>query len=158
MMNPKRFGRNSRVLSRVFSEDYEKTRTRSVMDPRSRGARRWNRVFLAACLLSLVVDPLFFFLQEITPEMCVETSVPFQIVLTVLRSLVDCFYVINIIVHFRTAFVAPSSRVFGRGELIIDLWKIAKRYLNKGFWIDLMAALPIPQVFIQVVFPCFFGF
>ncbi|XP_058199834.1 protein CNGC15b-like [Rhododendron vialii] len=153
MVNPKRFGRNSRVLSRVFSEDYEKTRTRSVMDPRSRGARRWNRVFLAACLLSLVVDPLFFFLQEITPEMCVETSVPFQIVLTVLRSLVDCFYVINIIVHFRTAFVAPSSRVFGRGELIIDLWKIAKQYLNKGFWIDLMAALPIPQVMFWAVLP-----
>lgn len=106
-----------------------------------------------ACLLSLVVDPLFFLLQEIRSEMCVENGVPMQIVLTVFRSLVDSFYVINIIVHFRTAFVAPSSRVFGRGELIIDSMKIAKQYLNKGFWIDLMAALPIPQVLFWVVLP-----
>ncbi|KAI7983660.1 Protein CNGC15c [Camellia lanceoleosa] len=154
--NSKINGNNSkgRVLSRVFSEDYEKAKKQySVMDPRGRGARQWNRVFLAACLASLVVDPLFFFVLQIRPEVCVETVVPLEIVLTVLRSVTDLFYTVNIFVHFRTAYVAPSSRVFGRGELIIDSWKIAVQYLNTGFWIDLMAALPIPQVLIWGVLP-----
>ena len=47
---------------------------------------------------------------------------------------------------FRTAFVAPNSRVFGRGELVMDAKEIAMRYLKSDFVIDLAAALPLPQV------------
>jgi cyclic nucleotide gated channel len=47
---------------------------------------------------------------------------------------------------FRTAFVAPSSRVFGRGELVMDPRAIAIRYLKSNFVVDLAAALPLPQV------------
>ncbi|KAF2284636.1 hypothetical protein GH714_028694 [Hevea brasiliensis] len=32
-----------------------------------------------------------------------------------------------------------------RGELVIDSSKIALRYLRKGFWIDLITSLPVPQ-------------
>ncbi|KAL6967228.1 hypothetical protein U1Q18_033032 [Sarracenia purpurea var. burkii] len=123
------------------------------MDPRGRGASRWNRVFLAACLVSLVVDPLFFLLPEVQPELCSKNGVPLGIVISVLRSIVDAFYIINIVINFRTAYVAPSSRVFGRGELVIDSRKIAARYLKRDFWIDLTAALPIPQVLNWVVLP-----
>ena len=38
------------------------------------------------------------------------------------------------------------SRVFGRGELVIDPKLIARRYLRSDFFIDLVAALPLPQV------------
>ncbi|KAL2492845.1 Cyclic nucleotide-binding domain-containing protein [Abeliophyllum distichum] len=51
----------------------------------------------------------------------------------------------RIFVRFRTAYVAPSSRVFGRGELVIDSSKIAIRYLQKSLWLDVIAALPLPQ-------------
>jgi cyclic nucleotide gated channel, plant len=50
------------------------------------------------------------------------------------------------ILKFRIAFVAPSSRVFGRGELVRDPDQIAIRYLKNDFIIDLAAMLPIPQV------------
>jgi cyclic nucleotide gated channel len=49
------------------------------------------------------------------------------------------------ILKFRTAFVAPNSRVFGRGELVRDPDQIAIRYLKNDFIIDLAAMLPIPQ-------------
>ncbi|XVE97461.1 hypothetical protein REPUB_Repub03eG0021700 [Reevesia pubescens] len=47
---------------------------------------------------------------------------------------------------FRTAYIAPSSRVFGRGELVIDPAQIAKRYLQRYFIIDFLAVLPVPQI------------
>ncbi|KAJ6731726.1 CYCLIC NUCLEOTIDE-GATED ION CHANNEL 15-RELATED-RELATED [Salix purpurea] len=35
---------------------------------------------------------------------------------TTLRTIVDAFYLIRMALQFRTAFIAPSSRVFGRGN------------------------------------------
>ena len=37
------------------------------------------------------------------------------------------------------------SRVFGRGELVIDPKLIARRYWRPDFFIDLVAALALPQ-------------
>ncbi|RZC91107.1 hypothetical protein C5167_028939 [Papaver somniferum] len=58
-----------------------------------------------------------------------------------------------IFVRFRTAFFAPSSRVFGRGELVIDPSRIASRYLAKEFCIERVAALPLPQILLWAVIP-----
>lgn len=134
----------SKVLSRVFSEDYERVK-RKILDPRGTVVQRWNKVFLMACLVSLFVDPLFFYLPG-TEGACIEIDTPIEIFLTIVRTIADIFYVIQIFIRFRTAYVAPSSRVFGRGELVIEPSKIASRYLQKEFWVDLIAALPLPQV------------
>ncbi|RVW97282.1 Protein CNGC15c [Vitis vinifera] len=135
----------AKVLSRVFSEDYERVKQK-ILDPRGKSIRRWNKIFLVACLISLFVDPLFFYLPDVRDKVCMDIEIPLEVVLTIIRSIADIFYMIQIFVRFRTAYVAPSSRVFGRGELVIDTSKIALRYLGKGFWIDLIAALPLPQV------------
>ncbi|MQL99907.1 hypothetical protein Taro_032638 [Colocasia esculenta] len=78
-------------------------------------------------------------------------------VLTLIRTLADVFYTLQIVIRFRTAYIAPSSRVFGRGELVIDPSKISSRYLSKCFWIDLIAALPLPQFLIWGVLPSLKG-
>ncbi|KAH9310208.1 hypothetical protein KI387_038119, partial [Taxus chinensis] len=52
---------------------------------------------------------------------------------------------VHMALQFRTAFIAPSSRVFGRGELVIEPIQIAKRYLSTYFIIDFLAVLPLPQ-------------
>lgn len=135
----------SKVLSRVFSEDYERA-NKKILDPRGSLIHRWNKMFLIACLVSLFVDPLFFFIPGAKDDMCIEVGLGLEIFLTVVRSLADVFYIVQIYVRFQTAYVAPSSRVFGRGELVIDSKKIAAKYLAKDFWIDLVAALPLPQV------------
>uniref|UniRef100_A0A1S4A8V9 Cyclic nucleotide-gated ion channel 18 n=2 Tax=Nicotiana tabacum TaxID=4097 RepID=A0A1S4A8V9_TOBAC len=59
----------------------------------------------------------------------------------------------HIIMKFRTAFVAPSSRVFGRGELVMDAKEIAIRYLKTDLIVDFTAALPLPQIVIKYVIP-----
>ncbi|GAU15676.1 hypothetical protein TSUD_109340 [Trifolium subterraneum] len=60
---------------------------------------------------------------------------------------------VKIFTKFRTAYVAPSSKVFGRGELVLTYSKIAVRYFSKGFWLDFIAALPLPQVLIWIIIP-----
>lgn len=135
----------SKVVSRVFSEDYERVK-KKILDPRGQTIRRWNNIFLVACLVSLFVDPLFFYLPEVQGDVCIDIAISLEAVLTIIRSITDVFYAIQIFVKFRTAYVAPSSRVFGRGELVIDSSKIASRYIRRSFWIDFIAALPLPQV------------
>lgn len=139
-------------LSRVFSEDYKAVKE-GILDPRGTTVNQWNKIFLVACLISLFVDPLFLYLPGAREDMCIDISVSLEVILTIIRSLVDVFYTIHIFVRFRTAYVAPSSRVFGRGELVIDSSKIALKYLHRDFWLDLLAALPIPQMLIWVVIP-----
>jgi len=135
-----------RVLSRVFSEDYKRVkRRRRIFDPRGQTIHQWNKIFLVACLISLFVDPLFFYLPIVQDEVCIDIGIAVEVFLIVIRSIADVFYVIHIFMRFHTAYVAPSSRVFGRGELVIDSSKIATRYLHKGFFLDFIAALPLPQ-------------
>ncbi|KAH0467870.1 hypothetical protein IEQ34_002903 [Dendrobium chrysotoxum] len=142
-----------KVLSRVFSEDYDSLQFEKIFSPHGSFINLWNKVLLGACLVSLFVDPLFFYLPGTQEVACTSTSKPFKVVLTIVRSLADVLYAIQIFVHFHTAYVAPSSHVFGRGELIIDPLKIASRYLSKAFWLDFIAALPFPQFLVWVVIP-----
>ncbi|CAI0397897.1 unnamed protein product [Linum tenue] len=136
----------AKVLSRVFSEDYERVK-RNILDPRGSAVRRWSNIFLVACLVSLFVDPLFFYLPRVNrTASCIDIGRPLEYTLTALRTVADVFYMVQIFIRFRTAYVAPSSRVFGRGELVIDPEKIASRYFRWNFWLDLIAALPLPQV------------
>ncbi|GJT77790.1 hypothetical protein Tco_1044515 [Tanacetum coccineum] len=57
------------------------------------------------------------------------------------------FFYIPIVKDFCTSFIAPSSRVFGKGVLVEDAWEIAKRYMSSYFLVDILAVLPLlPQV------------
>ncbi|KAF4356395.1 hypothetical protein F8388_013260 [Cannabis sativa] len=108
----------SKVLSRVFSEDYERVQ-KKILDPRGPIIRRWNKIFLVTCLISLFVDPLFFYLPMVRKEQCIDIGTHLEVALTIIRSFADAFYMIQIFIRFRTAYIAPSSRVFGRGELYL---------------------------------------
>ncbi|CAN6273545.1 unnamed protein product [Urochloa humidicola] len=146
-----------RVLSRAFSEEFESLvhagSRRFFFDPRGHLIHLWNKIFLSACLLSLFVDPLFLYLTGTHRNACIEFKYPLALTLSMIRSLLDLFYAAHILFRFRTAFIAPSSRVFGRGELVIQPYKIARRYLGRTFWFDLITALPLPQFVIWIVIP-----
>nr|XP_043613544.1 protein CNGC15b-like [Erigeron canadensis] len=135
----------ARKLSRAFSEDYAKT-DKTILDPRGEATHKWNQLFLIAALFSLAVDPLFFYLPVIKEDMCLDEDVTLKITLTIIRTMVDLMYAIKIYVRFRTAYVAPSSRLLGRGELVLDSSSISERYLKGEFWLDFLATLPVPQV------------
>jgi len=134
--------------SKVFPEDHEPWRKR-ILDPGSEIVLKWNRVFIVSCLVALFVDPLYFYLPSVTESTgssCIRTDLTLRIVVTFLRTIADLFYLLHLIIKFRTAYVAPSSRVFGRGELVMDPKKIARRYFRSDFFIDFIATLPLPQV------------
>ncbi|XWS70553.1 hypothetical protein CRYUN_Cryun03dG0057300 [Craigia yunnanensis] len=133
---------------KVFPEDHEPWRER-ILDPGSEIFLLWNRIFLFWCLVALFVDPLFFYLPSVINKdttFCMDTDLNLGIIVTCFRTLADALYIFHRSIKFRTAYVSPTSRVFGKGELVTDPDTITMRYLNSDFFVDLPAALPFPQV------------
>jgi len=133
----------------VFQEDFRKM-SQKVFDPQDAFLARMNRAFVFACIVSVAIDPLFLYLLAVKytdKNACIGFDRSLATVATVVRTAVDAFYLSRIItLQFRTAYIAPSSRVFGRIELVIDSAAIARRYLRRFFAIDLLAVLPLPEV------------
>ncbi|KAG6391346.1 hypothetical protein SASPL_149100 [Salvia splendens] len=147
-----KFGR-----SKVFPECQEPEKRR-ILDPGSDVVLKWNRIFLCSCLVALFVDPLFFYLPSVLNQgsgtsSCMHIDLNLGIIVTCFRTLADVLYLLHVVIKFRTAYVSPRSRVFGKGELVMDLDQIAKRYLRSEFFIDAIAALPLPQIVIWTILP-----
>uniref|UniRef100_A0A6N2KJ93 Cyclic nucleotide-binding domain-containing protein n=2 Tax=Salix viminalis TaxID=40686 RepID=A0A6N2KJ93_SALVM len=104
--------------------------------------------------MAVSLDPLFFYVPVIEDgKKCLSLDSTMEITASVLRSVMDIFYMLRIIFQFRTGFIAPLSRVLGRGVLVEDTWAIAKRYLSSYFLIDILSVLPLPQVVILIITP-----
>ncbi|KAK6142710.1 hypothetical protein DH2020_023058 [Rehmannia glutinosa] len=130
------------------------TKKKTILDPQEPFLERWNKIFVLSCVIAVSLDPLFFYIPVVDGKnLCLSLDENLEIIACVLRSFIDLFYVFHIILQFRTGFIAPSSRVFGRGELIEDPKAIAKRYLSSYFIIDVLSVLPLPQVVILLVIP-----
>nr|KYP72139.1 Cyclic nucleotide-gated ion channel 1 [Cajanus cajan] len=143
----------SGVLSRSFSS------RKKILDPQGPFLQKWNKIFVLLCVIAVSLDPLFFYVPVIDDEKkCLSLDSNMEITATVLRSFSDAFYIIHMIFQFHTGFIAPSSRVFGRGVLVEDSWAIAQRYLSSYFLVDILAVLPLPQVVILVIIPKMSGF
>ncbi|XP_065636484.1 cyclic nucleotide-gated ion channel 1-like [Quercus suber] len=124
------------------------------IDPQSQFLQTWNKIFMLSCLISMALDPLFFYIPVIhDKDKCLDSDLKLAIIACVLRSLFDAFYVLHIIFQFHTGFIAPSSQIFGRGETITYPVDIAKRYLSTYFLIDILSILPLPQVLVFVIIP-----
>jgi cyclic nucleotide gated channel len=122
-----------------------------IFDPSSDFILTWNRVFLVSSFAALFIDPLYFYVPKVTygPSLsCVGTDIHLAVIVTFLRSVADLLYVLHIVIKFRTAYINPSAtlRVFGRGDLVTNPKEIAWKYLRSDFAVDVVAALPLPQV------------
>lgn len=134
------------VSKAVFPEDL-KVSEKKIFDPQDKFLLGMNRLFVVSCIIAVALDPLFFYLPVVDKEaVCIGLDRKLAITTTTLRTLNDAFYLLRMALQFRTAYIAPSSRVFGRGELVIDPAQIAQRYLRRYFTIDFLAVLPLPQV------------
>lgn len=127
---------------------------KKVLDPQGPFLQKWNKIFVLSCVMAISVDPLFFYIPVVNDkETCIDLDDSLVITASVLRSFTDIFYVLHIIFQFRTAFIAPPSRVFGKGVLVGDSSAIALRYLKSHFLIDILAVIPLPQIVILVIIP-----
>ncbi|KAH9621523.1 hypothetical protein KSS87_019336 [Heliosperma pusillum] len=125
-----------------------------VLDPQGPFLQKWNKIFIISCVIAVWIDPLFFYIPVVdNRKKCLGLDHKLQAAASVLRSFTDIFYLLHIIFQFRTGYIAPSSRVFGRGVLVEDAKKIAKKYLLSYFLIDILAVLPLPQVAIIIIVP-----
>ncbi|CAN5965254.1 unnamed protein product [Sphagnum jensenii] len=137
---------------RVFTEDLD-TQLK-IIDPSSKLFQQWYKVFVISRLVAIFVDPLFYYLPVVDGGgTCIKISRELAISLTVLRTVTDTLYLIHMPLQFRTAFMASSSRVFGRRKLVTDPHQIAMRYFKKDFWLDFVALLPLPQLVIWIIMP-----
>ncbi|KAK1320642.1 Cyclic nucleotide-gated ion channel 1 [Acorus calamus] len=137
-----------RISKESPKEELELEPQKSVFDPQGPFLQKWNKIFVLSCVLALSVDPLFFYIPVVKGDgdnQCLGTDHGMEITASVLRSFSDIFYILHIYLQFQTGFIAPSSRVFGRGELVTNRMAIAKRYLSSYFLIDVLAVLPLPQ-------------
>ncbi|WCJ42421.1 cyclic nucleotide-gated channel 17 [Euphorbia peplus] len=158
MMNGRtRLAEASKVARSKFVLEEDKPWHRRILDPGSDIVLRWNRIFLISCLLALFIDPLYFYLPTVSSigeSPCVNSDFNLRIVVTCFRTVADLFYMLHMVIKFRTAYIAPNTRVFGRGELVMDPKKIARRYVRSSeFFIDLVATLPLPQIVIWFIIP-----
>ncbi|GMN39585.1 hypothetical protein TIFTF001_008811 [Ficus carica] len=127
---------------------------KKMLDPQAAFLQKWNQIFLLSCFIAVSIDPLFFYILIIDDnKKCLGVHKSLETIVCVLRTLTDICYLLRIIFQFQTGYVAPSSRVFGRGELVYDPVAIAKRYLSSCFIIDAFSILPLPQVMILFVIP-----
>lgn len=124
-----------------------KNSKKKILDPQDSFLQTWNKVFLISTVLAVAVDPLFFYIPVLDREKtCLDLDAKLGVIACVLRSIIDIFYILHIVFRFRTGYIAPSSRVFGRGEIIDSPSAIAKRYLSTYFIVDILSIIPLPQV------------
>ncbi|XP_023761868.1 probable cyclic nucleotide-gated ion channel 5 [Lactuca sativa] len=134
------------VSRAVFSEDL-KVSENKIIDPQDKTLLLWNKFLVLSCILAVYVDPLFFYIPVYhNTESCLKIHRSLAHSITTVRTIVDIFYLVRIGLQFRTAYIAPSSRVFGRGELVIDPAQIARRYMQRYFFVDILSVLPLPQI------------
>ncbi|XP_024959609.1 cyclic nucleotide-gated ion channel 1 [Cynara cardunculus var. scolymus] len=142
----------NRILSRGLGSG------KKTLNPQGKFLQKWNKIFVLSCVIAVSVDPLFFYIPIVKDDKkCLDLDKKLQITASVLRSFTDIFYIVHIIFQFHTGFIAPSSRVFGRGVLVEDAWEIAKRYMSSYFLVDILAVLPLPQVVILIIIPKMHG-
>uniref|UniRef100_A0A6N2LP50 Cyclic nucleotide-binding domain-containing protein n=1 Tax=Salix viminalis TaxID=40686 RepID=A0A6N2LP50_SALVM len=125
-----------------------------VMNPHAEVVQKWNKFFVISCLVAIFVDPLFFIVLSVKQEeKCIFIDWGMTKAVVSFRSLTDAIYLLNILLQFRLAYVAPESRVVGAGELVDHPKKIAKHYLQGFFFVDLFLVLPLPQIIVLVLLP-----
>nr|GMC71592.1 putative cyclic nucleotide-gated ion channel 8 [Ipomoea batatas] len=108
------FGRSlkSGVTRVVFPEDL-KVSEKMIFDPQDKSLLFWNRLLVISCIFSVAVDPLFLYLPvfKSDEDHCLHIDSSLAYTTTTLRTIIDSFYLIRMILQFRTAYIAPSSRI-----------------------------------------------
>ncbi|CAI5465612.1 unnamed protein product [Closterium sp. Yama58-4] len=127
-----------------------------VLDPRTTRMKRWMRFVALVHSASLAVDPCFLYLISYSPEVsCLFLETIFSIVLMVLRSACDLVFLVDAFLSLRTAYVSKEAIARGHGsEMVTNARKIARSRCSLGGVVfDIIATLPIPQVFVWVIAP-----
>ncbi|XP_007199331.2 cyclic nucleotide-gated ion channel 1 isoform X3 [Prunus persica] len=125
---------------------------------------KWKRAFLASCVFGVLIDPLFFYIPIVNKDKkCIGLDKSLKGAVISLRSTMDLFYLVNIVIQIYIEPKVPTIRVMGRsylhtivltkGTILVEdalamanrIWRISSHIL-----IDILAVLPIPQAVILI--------
>ncbi|XP_016650473.1 PREDICTED: cyclic nucleotide-gated ion channel 1-like, partial [Prunus mume] len=125
---------------------------------------KWKGPFFASCVFGVLIDPLFFYIPIVNKDtQCIGLDKSLKGAVISLRSTMDLFYVVNIVIQIYIEPKVPTFRVMGRsylhtivltkGTILVEdalalanrIWRISSHIL-----IDLLAVLPIPQAVILI--------
>nr|XP_011470271.1 PREDICTED: cyclic nucleotide-gated ion channel 1-like [Fragaria vesca subsp. vesca] len=113
----------------------------------------WNKMLLVLCVITLSLDPLFCYILVVNDEKkCLRLDRKLRAIATVLRSVVDFFYLFYIIYQFRASYVTLFSKSSRGGNLAPDTQARARRYLLY-FIFDILVILPLPQGIVYGIIP-----
>ncbi|XP_061999233.1 cyclic nucleotide-gated ion channel 1-like, partial [Rosa rugosa] len=112
----------------------------------------WNKIFLISCVFAVLFDPLFFY-TPVTNEdaKCLRLDKKLKIATTILRSITDLFYLVDILIQIdrlnATLEISTNGQTFRFKRV-----KSAKRIFLSCIVTDIAAVLPLPQVVIFIFF------
>lgn len=112
-------------------------RVKKILDPQ-RPFR--NLIFFILGVIAISVDPLFFYIPVVNDDKkCLRLDEALGTTIIVIRSVLDLFYIIYIILRLRISSLLA-------GNLHKTVRESAIKYFMGFFTIDLVAILPLPQV------------
>ena len=101
---------------------------------------------LIVAVMTLILDPFFIYVPCAKGPRCLGIDVQASYFFTTIRTLFDSFHFLHIVMKFRVAFEGNGPKVFKSRNLVMDPLTIAIHYFKSRFILDLLAALPLPQV------------
>ncbi|GKV31309.1 hypothetical protein SLEP1_g40010 [Rubroshorea leprosula] len=140
-------GNSEPPLDKVIKE------IKSILNPLGPYCEQWNRIFLLSTVIALSIDPVFFYIIVVNEDKkCLLLDTELGVTTIVLRSVIDCFYIICVACQLQTDLFAPFLHI--RDNMDKNCWKIVRRYLLSWFFpVDILAVLPLPQVVILLIIP-----
>ncbi|OMO50051.1 Cyclic nucleotide-gated ion channel [Corchorus olitorius] len=108
------------------------------VEPFSKG---WDRLFLLSSVISVSLDPLFFYLPVVNEDKkCLFMDGKLGTVAIILRSVMDGLCIISVACR---VFVPPENK---RGNPATDAWSMTRSYFPSSFLlVEILAVLPLPQ-------------
>ncbi|XP_050364413.1 cyclic nucleotide-gated ion channel 1-like [Argentina anserina] len=138
--------------------------TKDLLDPEGTFLPMWNKIFVIACVVAVLSDPLFLYIPILKDDTkCLGFDAQLKKVSLVSRSVTDLFYIVDIILQicsrltaktFAASWISITEETFPlKGEKSVkDALALAKRISLSYILIDILAVLPLPQVVILTFF------
>ncbi|XP_048427075.1 cyclic nucleotide-gated ion channel 1-like [Pyrus x bretschneideri] len=139
---------------KIIREALNKFPKKMILDLWEFVQQRWNQILLVVCVIALSTDPLFFYLLSANTEQKYLTlDRTMGTITTLMRFIVDFFYIFHIIFQFRASIVSHSFQASRQGESVTETRARAWKYLLMYLLVDMLIILPLPQVLVFAVIP-----
>ncbi|XP_048446501.1 uncharacterized protein LOC103936744 isoform X3 [Pyrus x bretschneideri] len=123
----------------------------------------WKKIFISSCLCAVLLDPLFLYVPILKDDIkCLMLDPKLKIVILLLRSLTDFFYLMDIIIRiYRSENYSSLINELNHRQHQLNFNFVLKSCvprIAKTIWtsydilIDIVALLPLPQVAILIFF------